>query len=169
MSVSKIGHDQWYSSLTNNVYTSETAAKKYENEERIRSTPESGESKFMASLSQEQLKYYIQNQNARVERILAKIDWKHATQNFVNANPDYLPNEANGSALAATLVALGKYDPVADVFLGTMADMQEAYIDLAEKGMLKLRAGARLPQRADEAEAYTLPLDELRRRSLASE
>jgi hypothetical protein len=171
MSVRKIGIGSWYSTLTEQTYDSETAALHYDKLERQKLTLETPEEKFLNSLSTEQVKMFTQQKQAWAEQVQGKIDWKHAQQEFVNLNPDYLPNEVNGRTLAAALVALGKVDPVADVFLGTMEDMQEAYIDLAQKGMLKLRPGAPVPQRAakaaeaDPADPYTLPLEELRGRA----
>jgi hypothetical protein len=171
MSVKQIAVGQWHSSLTGYTYDSKEAAEEYDSRERMRRTPESAEEKFTTSLSKDQLKTYVQQKQAWAEEVQGKIDWIHAQQDFVNANPDYLPNEVNGRTLASALVALGKLDPVANVFLGTADDLQQVYVDLAQKGMLKFRAGTPLPQRAakaaeaDPADPYTLPLHEVERRA----
>lgn len=171
MTVTKTGIGVWHSSLTDDTYDSEEAARHYDNLERRKLTLESPEEKFLNSLSTPQVKMYAQQKQAWAEEVQEKTDWRHVQQDFVNANPDYLPNPHNGKTLFDALVTLGKVDPVADVFLGTMADLQELYVDLAEKGMLQFRAGARLPQRArvkeaDPTDPYTLPMEELRRRGM---
>jgi len=164
MAIKQVGPGHWYSTLAEQTYDSELAARHYDNEERMKLSVDP-EEKFLESLSTDQVKMYAQQKQVWAEKVHGSIGWKNIQQDFVNANPDYLPNEANGRTLAATLVALGKLDPVADVFLGTLDDMQNAYIELAEKGMLQLRAGTPIPKRAfNEAEAYELDLAELEKR-----
>lgn len=171
MSVRKMGYDSWYSTLTEQTYESEQAARHYDALERRKLTLETPEEKFLASLTTDQVKAYAQQKMAWAEEANEKIDWKHAQQEFVNRNPDYLPNEVNGRRLADALVALGILDPVADAFSGTLDDMQKVYVDLAQKGMLKFRAGTPLPQKAtaneaDPADPYNLPMEELKRRAM---
>jgi hypothetical protein len=164
MAVTRIG-DSWYSSLTEQNYDSEVAAKHYDNLERMKSRPDSEGSKLLDSLSTEQLKSLVTEMGVRAEQVQGNLNWRQAQKDFVAANPDYVANTANGSALAAVLVERGKLTPDG-TFLGTLDDMQEVYLDLAEKGMLQLREGARLPRRVDEAELYTLSAEELKRRAL---
>jgi hypothetical protein len=164
MSVRKVGIGQWYSTLARETYESELAAKHYDNLERMRSSPGSAGSKILDSLSTDQLKSLVTEMNAQAEQIEGNLDFNKVQEEFVANNPDYLANSHNGAALIAVLVERGKLASNG-TFLGTMADMQEAYIDLAEKNVLQLRKGARLPQRVDEAEAYALPLEELQRRA----
>lgn len=163
MSVRKIGIGQWYSTLAEQTFDSEPAARHYDNLERMRSTPESAGQKILDGLSTEELKSLILELNVQSDQFEGNRNWQEVQKEFVAANPDYLPIPINGSALAAVLVERGKLDPNG-TYLGTMADMQDAYTDLAEKGVLQLREGAKLPHRVDEAEAYALPLEELERR-----
>jgi hypothetical protein len=164
MSVNKIGHESWHSSLTDQTYDSEQAARHYDNLERRKSAPESPGSKLLDSLSTDQLHSLVTEMNIQAEQIQGNRDWRRVQEDFVAANPDYLAIPANGSALAAVLVDRGKLTSDS-VFVGTMEDMQDAYTDLAEKNVLQFREGARRPQRVDAAEAYTLPLEELERRA----
>lgn len=165
MSVRQVGIGHWYSSLTEQSYDSLPAATHYDNLERLKSKPQSPGSKLLDSLSTEQLKSLVEEMTIQAEQVEGNLNWQQVQKDFVSANHDFVANTANGSALAAVLVERGKLLS-SGIFLGTMADMQEAYVDLAEKGVLQLREGARPPQRADEAELYTLPLEEVRRRGM---
>jgi hypothetical protein len=164
MSVKKVGTFRWHSTLADQDYDSEEAARHYDNLERMKSSPESAGSKILDSLSTEQIKSLATEMIAQADQVEGNRNWQQVQKEFVANNPDFVANPANGSALAAVLVERGKLDP-SGVYLGTMADMQDAFIELAEKGVLQLREGARLPKRVDEAEAYTLPIEELQRRA----
>ena len=165
MAVTKVGHAQWHSSFTGQTYESEMAARHYEKEMRMASSAQSEGSKLIDSLTTEQLKSLVIESKIRADQIEGNLDWNQVQNEFVAANPDYVANTRNASALAAVLIDRGKLTPEG-TFLGTMEDMQEAYIDLAEKNVLELRKGARVPHRVDdEAEAYAMPLEELRFKS----
>ena len=165
MSVRQIGVGSWYSSLTEQSYDSELAARHYDNLERMKSAADSPGSKLLDSLSTDQLKSLVTEMQIQAEQVQGVQDWRQIQEEFVAANPDFLANERNGSALAAVLVDRGKLTS-GGVFVGTMDDMQQAYIDLAEKNVLEMRKGARVPRRADPAEAYALPLEEVKRRAM---
>ena len=53
------------------------------------------------------------------------------------------------------------------MFLGTMEDMQDAFFHLVDIGMVHVKPGVPLPERAsaeDLADAHTMPMDELEMR-----
>jgi hypothetical protein len=166
MSVQKVGIGHWYSSLTETAYDSEKAARHYDNLERQRmqASGETYGTKLLNSISTGELKSLVSAAIVEADSIAGNRNFLEVQQDFVNANPDYVANRTNGIALSAVLVERGLLDPNG-TYLGTMEDMQNTYIDLAQKGVLQMREGTKLPQRVDEAEAYSLPMDELERRS----
>ena len=163
MAVTKTGFNTWYSSLVDTTFGSEKAAKHYDDLQRRRSLPESEGEKLLNSLTTEQIKSLAMAANVEAENINGRPNWLKVQEEFVAANPEFLPDPRNGAALQAVLIDRGKLTR-GGVFVGTMNDLQEAYIDLAEKNALQLREGAPLPQRGDDAEAYALPFEELERR-----
>jgi hypothetical protein len=166
MSVRQVGVGHWYSTLAEQTYDSELAARHYDNLERMRSMVDSEGDKLLASLTPEQIRSLDAAARLQADQVNRRQDWQDVQKEFVAANPDYLANTANGSALAAVLVERGKLNPDG-TFLGTLEDVQEVYVDLAEKNVLQLRPGTRLPKRTDgAAEAYGLPLEEVKRRAL---
>jgi hypothetical protein len=163
MAVRQIGINSWYSSLAEQTYDSEPAAKHYDNLERMKSSPESEGSKLLASLSTEQIRSLHAEMSIQAESVQGNLDWNRVQEEFVAANPDFLANPVNAASLTAVLLERGKLTPDG-TFLGTMDDLQDVYVDLAEKNVLQMRKGARLPKREDPSEAYTMPIEELKRR-----
>ncbi len=141
MSVRQVGFGHWYSTLAEQTFDSQAAALHYDNLERMKSTAESEGDKFLASLTPEQIRKLDAAARLQADQVERSIDWKHVQQEFVNANPDYLPNEVNGRTLYSTLVALGKLDPVADVFVGTMDDLREGLYRLGREEYVAVSRG----------------------------
>jgi len=162
MSIQKLGFRRWYSSLCEAEFETELAARKYEDEERMKWAANGPEAKFLESLTAEQAKYLAEKELRNAD----KGNWMHVQQDFVNANPGFLPNKTNGERLSTALVVLGLLDPVTNLFSGTMDDMQAVYADLAAKGMLQLREGAPLPEPPfDEKAAYEMDFAGLERKA----
>jgi hypothetical protein len=165
MTVRKVGLDHWYSTLADETYDSELAARHYDDLERLRSSPESEGQKILDSLSTAQLKSLIIEMNVQSDQPAGRMDWQQIQQEFVDTHPDFFACPTNGGALSAVLVERGKLTPHGE-FTGTMADIEEAYCDLAERNVLLRREGTPLPKRPfNEAAAYELPFDELEKRA----
>jgi hypothetical protein len=158
------GYIGWHSSLDGGTYDSEVAARFYDDQERQKSSRESPGSKLIDSLSLDQLKSLATEARVEAEQTDGRQDWLQVQEEFVDANPEFLPNQRNAAALQAALLLSGKLTRNG-VFLGTVDDVREAWLDLAEKGGLEPRPGVRLPQRVDTAEIYKPPLEEIEKRA----
>jgi hypothetical protein len=164
LSVRKTGIGRWYSSLCDQEFDSELAALHYDSLQRMRSRPESEESKMLDTMPLPQLKNLVTEMTNRAEQVQGNLDWLQVQQEFVDANPEFLPCPKNGAALQAGLILRGKLTRNG-VFVGTLDDVRETWLDLAEQNALDLREGAKLPQRPfDEAAAYAMSSEELQRR-----
>ena len=164
MAVRQVKIGVWESSLTGQCFDSEIAAKHYDNLERKRTEADSEGAKILDSLSAPQLKSLFREINVQSEQGDAVRSWQAVQEQFLAENPEFLPCERNGAALAAVLIDRGKLTS-SGVFQGTMQDVIDAYYDLAERGVLQLRKGMRLPARANETSLYDMPMEDLLNRA----
>jgi hypothetical protein len=163
MAVKHLGHDDWLSTLTGQHFTSELAAKKYDNEERMRARTQTEGQKLLESLSAEQIKSLFLAANADIDENLSLPDTTQAGEEFFASHPEIVSEgqvgDRNGAALRTWLLSKGKHAP------WSQQELEQAYEALTEVGALTLNGKAKLA--FDEAEAYSLSLDELKARARA--
>jgi hypothetical protein len=164
MAVKKVGPGQWLSTLTGHYETSEEAALHYDRLEaqKIRAGQDEGE-KILDGLTAEQLKSLALAAVRRTDEVTNRPDGEDSIIRFVMSHPEYINEGADGSlnagAMSAHLRGQGKFPPY------RVDDLQQAYEDLSELGVLKLNTGNGGRSGFDQEEAEKMPLDELARRA----
>ena len=160
MSIKHLGHDSWQSTLDGGVYSSKEAAEHYERQALAKAHSETSGSRALAEMSAEQLKSFFNAVSAQADAPDRVRDFREVQTEFISAHPEYLANTANGAALCAVLNDRGLLNSDGTYF-GDLADMESAYLDLAERGILQLKKGERVPKRPDEIEMYNMSAEEL--------
>jgi hypothetical protein len=165
MAIKQVDPGHWYSTLAEQSYDSELAAKYYDDLERQKSQPESAGSKILDKLSAEEIKsLYIEMAN-RADQPARAMAWQEAQIEFCASHPDFLACPHNGSALVAVLTERGMLASDG-TFTGTQADIEQAVYDLAERNVLLRKEKTPLPKRPfNAAEAYEMSYEELRKRA----
>ena len=160
MSIKHLGHDSWQSTLDGGVYSSKEAAEHYERQALAKAHSETEGSKTLSEMSAEQLKSFFNAVSAQADAPDRVRDFREIQSEFISAHPEYLANTANGAALCAVLNDRGLLNSDG-TFHGDLADMETAYLDLAERGILQLKKGTQLPKRTNEIELYNMSAEEL--------
>ena len=162
MAVTQIAHGVWTSSFGGHRFDSLADAKRFDDRERRRH-PASVGTRVIDSLSTEQIEAITREAQAMADEAAGRQSWTDIQSEFVAAHPEYIKNAANGDKLGIALAAKGKLGPDGRC-TASYADLESAFYDLVDCGAMQVKAGVdRRP--FDEADAYTMPMDELWRRA----
>lgn len=160
MSIRHLGHDQWQSTLDGGIYTSKEAAEHYERQALAKAHSETPGSKILNSLSAPELKSLFEAATVEADQAESTRSWQSVQEQFLADCPAFLPCVENGSALATLLIERNKLTSQG-TFLGVQEDVTQAFLDLCDRGMMRLVKGEPLPQRTSELELYNMSADEL--------
>jgi hypothetical protein len=164
MAVKKQGPERYLSTLTGHVYDSAQAAKHYDDLEArsINAGQDEGE-KILSKLTTEQVKSLTESMIKRADEAANRPNGEASITEWLANTPAYidegLAGAQNSGALKAHLRSQGLFPPYSS------SQLHKAYSDLVELGVLHLKSGVDAKVDSfDEAAAYNLPLDELKRR-----
>jgi hypothetical protein len=162
MSVKQLAHDIWTSTLTGHQYDSLAAAQHYDSLEKRRASAQTPGQAILERLSAEEIKSLAMAFNSQIDENLSRPDGdKSADEFFANHTEGAWETEKgarNAAALGTWLRLQGKRPPFSS------ADLELAYDAVNEVGGLALTGPAKTS--FNEAEAYEMPLEELKARGM---
>lgn len=173
MAVTKIGYQQWHSSLTDKTFDSREAAAHYDEIAARTAHAATQQESELDNLTAEQVKLVAQAMISATADHGRQTSIDDDASVFLTMHPEYVNNSANGGKMKAALIAKGRLQ------YATVHDLNEVYSELREAGTLELNQkvldeqnrqdvlarAKELSQPFDEQEAYNLPMHELKRRA----
>ncbi len=161
MAVTQVSAGEWFSSRAKMKFDSREAAEHYD--KMFRREPPT-ETRELDQIPTERLGRIVAELDSEAERLTGQKSFAKAAAEFIARTPSYIANPQNGKAMEAALAARGKISPT-DECTATMAEIQDVFNTLAERGVLQLKEGEAPPESAyDAADLYTMPMDQLERK-----